>query len=138
MTPRPILLDTHAAIWLTEPARFSATAKTELQLAQEDQTAVLISPISAWEVGLLVARNRLALAMAPANWFEALIASGLRWAPLTPDVLVQSSFLPGQIRGDPADRILAATARAFNYRLMTRDRSLLTYAEAGHLQAVAC
>jgi PIN domain nuclease of toxin-antitoxin system len=76
--------------------------------------------------------------MIPGSWFQALVESGLKWAPLTPEVLIDSSFLPGTIHGDPADRILAATARAFGYRLMTRDRALLAYAEAGHLQAVAC
>lgn len=76
--------------------------------------------------------------MTPAAWFESLIGAGLRWASLTPEVLIDSSFLPGEIHGDPADRILVATARAFGCRLMTRDRALLGYAQSGHLQAVAC
>ena len=87
---------------------------------------------------MLVARSRLALPLSPASWFDGLVQSGVRWAPLPPEVLIAASFLPGKIHGDPADRILAATARAFGYRLMTRDRALLAYAEAGHLQALAC
>jgi PIN domain nuclease of toxin-antitoxin system len=99
---------------------------------------VLISPISAWEVGMLISRGRVALPMPAAAWFDEAVSTGLAWAPLTPQVLVDASFLPGRIHGDPADRILAATARAFGYRLMTRDRALLGYAEAGHLQALSC
>ena len=32
----------------------------------------------------------------------------------------------------------AATAREFGYRLMTRDRPLLQYAEQGYVQALQC
>jgi len=87
---------------------------------------------------MLVARGRIALPSAPAEWLDEVIAVGASWAPLTPRLLVEASFLPGAIHRDPADRILAATARAFGYRLMTRDRALLAYAASGNLQAVAC
>jgi PIN domain nuclease of toxin-antitoxin system len=49
------------------------------------------------------------------------------WAP----------FLPGAPLGDPADRIIAATARAYGYRLMTRDGPLLDFGVAGHVRAIA-
>jgi PIN domain nuclease of toxin-antitoxin system len=57
---------------------------------------------------------------------------------LTPEILIQSSFLPGDPPRDPADRIIIATARTVGYRLVTRDRLLLAYAEAGHIEGVAC
>jgi PIN domain nuclease of toxin-antitoxin system len=57
---------------------------------------------------------------------------------LTPEVLISSSYLPGSPPRDPADRIIAATARVQGYRLVTRDRLLLDYAEAGHVEALAC
>ena len=83
-------------------------------------------------------RGRLALRLPPKAWFRELSEAGVRIAPLTPEVMIDSSFLPGNLHRDPADRILAATAREFGYRLMTRDRPLLAYAEAGHLQAIPC
>ncbi len=138
MTDRPILLDTHAALWLADTDRLSEAAIAALDFAQEDDVAVLLSPISAWELGLLVSKGRVAITAQPEPWLDALIDDGLGWAPLTPHVLVSASFLPGNLHGDPADRILAATARAFDYRLMTRDRALLAYAAAGHLKAIAC
>ena len=137
MSERPILLDTHAVLWATG-GTLSSGAVEMLEAASDAAVPVMISPISAWEVGMLVARGRVALPLSPSAWFHQAAEAGMVWAPLTPDVLISASFLPGRIHGDPADRILAATARAFGYRLMTRDRALLAYAEAGHLQAVAC
>ena len=138
MSDRPILLDTHAALWLPDAGALGPEAESELRAAQRDDVPVLLSPISAWEIGLLVARGRVRLPLQPEPWLEGLIARGLAWAPLTPHVLVASSFLPGQLHGDPADRVLAATARAFDFRLMSRDRALLAYAAAGHLRAIPC
>lgn len=100
---------------------------------------VLVSPITAWEVGLLVARGRLAIPTNPQAWFERLMqAPHVSLAALTPAVLIASSFLPDAPFRDPADRILTATAREFGLTLVTRDRALLAYAKAGHLRAIAC
>ena len=86
----------------------------------------------------MVARGRVALPIPPGAWLKAMTEAGLAWASLSPEVLVASSFLPGELHGDPADRILVATARTFGRRLMTRDRRLLSYAAAGHLEAIPC
>jgi PIN domain nuclease of toxin-antitoxin system len=77
--------------------------------------------------------------MTPERWFARLMqAPGLQLSDMSPGVLIASSFLPGTPPADPADRILAATAREHEYRLVTRDRPLLRYAEQGHIQALAC
>jgi PIN domain nuclease of toxin-antitoxin system len=52
--------------------------------------------------------------------------------------LIASSFLPGRPPRDPADRIIAATARDYGCTLMTRDRALLDYGEQGHIRVLAC
>jgi PIN domain nuclease of toxin-antitoxin system len=57
---------------------------------------------------------------------------------MPPELLLLSSFLPGSPPTDPADRIIAATAREYGYTLMTRDSRLLAYAEEGHIRALAC
>ena len=137
MSAAPILLDTCAALWLGQPGGLRETGEAALQQAVLDGNAVFVSPITAWEVGLLVSRRRFSMSTDPLRWFETLTAR-VRLAELSAKILVASSFLPqGELR-DPADRIIAATAREFGYRLMTRDRPLLAYAEAGHLQAIAC
>jgi PIN domain nuclease of toxin-antitoxin system len=49
-----------------------------------------------------------------------------------------SSLLPGVIHSDPADLLLIATALEMNIPIATRDRKILAYADAGHVQAIAC
>lgn len=105
----------------------------------EGSGGVYVSPISAWEVATLVGKNRLVLSMSPDSWFDALLAlPGIRLAPMPPRTLIASAALPGDPPADPADRIIAATARADNLVVVTRDRELLSYADQGHLRAVAC
>ncbi len=134
----PILLDTCAAVWLAS-GQLDRAGLEMLERAGSSSAGVWVSPITAWEVGLLASRNRIALRMPVRAWFAKLLAvPGANLSELSPDVLIAANELPGDLHKDPADRILAATARAFGYRLMTRDRPLLAYAAAGHMQAIAC
>jgi PIN domain nuclease of toxin-antitoxin system len=135
----PVLLDTCAALWLAGRQPMSPQSLDALGKARLAGATIGLSPITAWEIGLLNSRGRLPMLMEPAIWFRTFASQPwLTLAPLTPDILIQSSFLPGQPPRDPADRIIAATARASGYRVITRDRLLLDYAEAGHLEAIAC
>jgi len=137
--PRPVLLDTCAAIWLANGDRLSDASRIAIAAAQKASDGVFISPITAWEIGSLCARNRLRLSLEPAEWFDRLLRlPGIRVSPMTPNVLIASNFLPGLPPNDPADRIIAATARANGYTLITRDRLLIAYAEAGYLDLVRC
>jgi PIN domain nuclease of toxin-antitoxin system len=131
---RPILLDTCALIWLAIGG-LSSPAKS---LLDEGDTQALVSPISAWELGTLAARGRVTLAAEPQAWFRRALDAGLSLAPMPWDVLLASTQLTAPTLRDPADRILAATARTYGYRLMTRDRPLLEFGRMGHLQVVAC
>ncbi len=134
-----LLLDTCAALWLAGKQSMSPASLDMLGKARREGSVIAVSPITAWEIGLLNSRGRLPMLMEPTIWFRTLAAQPwLTLAPLTPDILIQSSFLPGQPPRDPADGIIAATARASGYRVVTRDRLLLDYAEAGHLEAVPC
>ena len=136
---RPVLLDTCAAIWLMNGDTMSAASRAAIRAAQTDNAGVYVSPISAWEIATLVARNRLHLTLSPEAWFAALLAlPGVRLAALPPAVLIASASLPPPAPKDPADRMIAATARAFGYVVVTRDGELLPYAQAGNLEAIAC
>src|SRR5258708_4029371 len=107
--------------------------------AIDNDEPAYVSMISSWEIGLLVARGRLPLSMDPLACFERLLdIPGMHLAEISPRILVRSSSLPGRPPNDPMDRIIIATAREGGYRLMTRDRHLLAYAEDGHIQAIAC
>lgn len=134
---RPILLDTCAALWMLGTG-LSKQAEAEIRAATTDGSDILVSPITAWEVGLLVSKRRIALTLPPLVWFESLLEEGVTLAAMTPSVLIASSELPGPPLRDPGDKIIAATARAYGYRLMTRDRPLLDFAAAGHVNAIPC
>jgi PIN domain nuclease of toxin-antitoxin system len=137
--PAPLLLDTCAVIWVAEDQPIAPGAALALDEAHAADQFVYVSPITAWEVGLLVARGRLTTIIKPQLWFERLLGvPNVRLADMSPDLLISSSFLPGEPPRDPTDRIIAATAREYGYTLMTRDRLLLEYAEQGHIQAVCC
>jgi PIN domain nuclease of toxin-antitoxin system len=135
----PLLLDTCAAIWIAEDQPIAKEAAEMMNRAIAANEPVYVSPITGWELGLLVSRGRMNLLMSPQRWFERLLqAPGLQLAEMSPDILISSSFLPGTPPTDPADRIFAATAREYGYRLVTRDRLLLEYAREGHIEAFAC
>lgn len=136
---KPLLLDTCAAIWLANGDPLSADSRAAITQAQRSNAGVFISPITAWEIGTLSSRNRIRLALDPDAWFEALQdLPGVRLAAMPPRVLIGSSFLPGFPPKHPADRIIAATARAFGYTVVTRNGALSDYASAGHLDLIAC
>jgi PIN domain nuclease of toxin-antitoxin system len=135
----PLLLDTHAAVWITEGLPLAATANEAIDAVHRAGNTIFISPISAWEIGLLVARNRISLSAKPERWFQKVLAiPGVELAKLTPDILIESSFLPGNPPRDPADRIMIATARDIGATLVTRDRLLLEYGKSGQVSALAC
>jgi len=105
----------------------------EVEGAQADGR-VWVSAISVWEVGMLEAKGRLTLSRGTRDWVRrALGVPGVRLAELSPDVALDSSTLPGTVHGDPADRILIATARHLGAKLVTRDRSIISYGEQGLL-----
>ncbi len=136
---QPLLLDTCTLLFLTEKARVAAPAMDALQAAKDQGAITYISPISAWEVGMLVSRGRLQLLIRPERWFANLFdAPGVRLAGMSPDLLIASSYLPGRPPKDPTDRILAATARELGATLITRDRALLAYGAQGHLAVIEC
>ena len=133
-----LLLDTHVLVWLLEGSgRISDAVRAELkESASEDQ--LLVSAITPWEIALLVAKGRLKLTREVSDWIDtALGLPGIHLEPLSPAIAVASTRLPGEIHGDPADRILVATARHTDATLVTADHELLGYAAQGFLKCMA-
>lgn len=136
-----LLLDTCALIWL---ANGDAMAPAALQRIADAAASggVLVSPISAWEIGLLarpLQARSLRFHPDPASWFDRFVRRpGVALAPFTPAMAIAASSLPEPQLGDPADRLLVATARALGVALVTRDGRLLDYSDAGHVAAVRC
>jgi PIN domain nuclease of toxin-antitoxin system len=133
------LLDTCAVLWIAGGERIAPDAVKALAGAHEAGAPRYISPITAWEIGMLAARDRIKLLITPQRWFARLFeVPTVRLADMSPDLLIAASFLPGKPPRDPVDRIIAATAREHGFTLVTRDRALLDYGEQEHVPVLAC
>jgi PIN domain nuclease of toxin-antitoxin system len=124
---------------MVEGARLAPAALARLNAEAASGRPLVVSPISAWERGMLVARGRVASPVDPKTWFARIVSrKDVSLAPVTFEILSDASFLPEPIHRDPADRILIATARALDLTLITRDRPILAYADKGHVRALEC
>jgi PIN domain nuclease of toxin-antitoxin system len=140
--PAGVLLDTCAVIFMMEGLPMARLAIDALLVARPGR-GILVSVISAWEIGLIARRGRKGRAPQfrpdPRAWFERVMTyPGIQPAPYTPDIAIAASFLPGDMHGDPADRLLVATARDLGVPLITRDARIRAYGQAGHVNVVAC
>jgi len=122
----PVLLDTHALLWWqAESDRLPAGTRERISAAK----VVLVSPISCWEIAMLIDKERVRLDRSTAAWVRDLLATdNVDLAELTPGIAVAAGELPG-FHGDPADRLLYATASVLGVPLLTKDRRLHDYAE---------
>lgn len=135
---RVLLLDTHVWLWLM--GREGEMKPSAIRVMEEaaHHGLVRVSAISVWEVAMLEVKGRIRLSKDCLSWVnDALRAPGIALIPLTPEIAVESSRLPGTFNGDPADRILVATARQRGAILLTRDDKILVYGKARHLSVMA-
>jgi PIN domain nuclease of toxin-antitoxin system len=115
-----VLLDTHVLHWWSaEPDRLSHAAA--LALEQADELAV--AAISWFELAWLARHDRIIVTVPIRSWLEQL-SQEVRTAPLTPAIADGASALPASFPGDPADRLIFATAVEHGWRLVTKDRRL--------------
>lgn len=132
-----IVVDTHVLVWAVEGDRRIGERALSLINRERAQDGVSVSPMTIWEASMLVDKDRLALSRPVAGWFDLVLDSpGLRLAQISPAMAVDAGSLPGGIHGDPADRMIIATARALGCPVLTADRKILAYAKAGHLHAI--
>jgi PIN domain nuclease of toxin-antitoxin system len=133
-----LLIDTCAMIRIAGPTPLQAeTARAVERAATAGRLRV--SPISAWEIGMAVARGRINTTLTALRYFNTFLErTGSQLCALEPEVLTQSISLPGQFHRDPMDRILVATARHYGFTLVTSDRAILAYSQHGHVRALAC
>ncbi len=116
-----ILLDTHAWIWLaSDPDRLGSGARKAIRSDRSRGVAA----ISCWEIAMLAGRGRIELDRDPVTWMEdSLLAEEIELLPLTPAVAVASAHL-GSFHGDPADRLIVATALTYGAHLVTKDERI--------------
>ncbi len=124
-----IVLDTHALVWwVTGDTSLSKRAKNAIarELAGGE---IVVSSISAWEIVMLVAREKLVLTMDVGNWLVTVgEIEGVRFVPVDVEIATKSVALPGEFHNDPADRMIVATARKLAVPLVTKDAKIRSYA----------
>ncbi|GAB5562276.1 MAG: type II toxin-antitoxin system VapC family toxin [Synoicihabitans sp.] len=118
---RAAVLDTHIWIWLNSGDK-RAKAFTEFR------GQPIISAISVWEVAMLASKGRLELKPDPQSWIETNLGDPIEMEPLTPAICVESCGLT-DFQGDPADRLIVATAMVLGVPLLTLDRKIIAWSE---------
>ncbi len=129
-----VVLDTHILVWLIAGDRRLSPAVVEVVQQAADMNQAFVSAITPWEIAMLVSKSKLTFVCDVQTWLdEALSLPGITLVPLTTEIAVDSVRLPGILHGDPADRIITATARRLRATLVTADAELLTYGRSGHV-----
>jgi len=119
-----LLLDTHIWLWsVLEPERLAPQIGEALE---EPKNELWLSPISVWELLVLVERGRVELDRSPTRWVaDVCDRIPLKDAPLTRPVAIESRRL-ALSHQDPADRFIAATAKVYDLALVTADERMST------------
>ena len=122
-----IVLDTHIWVWWVQGDPQLPSACQAYIQANEAQ-GLGVSAISCWEVAKLVELGRLVLPCPVGQWMQqALGYPNVQLLPLSPEIAVESTQLPGTFHRDPADQIIVATARVYNCPLVTMDHPIRAY-----------
>jgi len=115
-----VLLDTHVVHWWSaEPKRVSATARKALESADE----LVVAAISWYELGWLARHERIAINIPIRSWLQGLAAQ-VRTIGITPAIADTAVLLPSSFPGDPADRLIYATAIENGMKLVTKDQAI--------------
>jgi PIN domain nuclease of toxin-antitoxin system len=121
-----IVLDTHAWLWwASDPSKLGRLARHEIDHTKN----VGIPAICCLEIASLAARRRIELNRSTLDWLrDALAAERVELLPLTPAVAVKAVDLPPTFPGDPADRLIVATAILESGLLVTKDERIRQFA----------
>ncbi|MCA9407236.1 MAG: type II toxin-antitoxin system VapC family toxin [Candidatus Omnitrophica bacterium] len=133
------LLDTHMWLWLMNGDKQLKSSEVLKKLNQAaDSSYIYVSVISVWEIGMLEAKKRIILPVNCYQWInQALKAPGISLMNLTPEIALDSTRLPNDFHGDPADRMIVATAKSLGATLVTQDRHIIQYLKKENIPALS-
>jgi PIN domain nuclease of toxin-antitoxin system len=120
-----ILLDTHVAIWFTTNTKFGRKGMAMVEKALADDSLAL-SAISFWEIAMLIGKGRLRAVTSAAQQRVKILSEGVHELPLQGEICILAGELDS-LHGDPADRLIAATAITLDATLLTADKRLLRW-----------
>jgi PIN domain nuclease of toxin-antitoxin system len=124
-----IAIDTHVLVWLATGARQMISKKAMKRISEELANGqIWVSTISAWEIAMLVERERLILSIDVESWLQKVgEITAIRFQPVSNKIALESVRLPGDFHKDPADRMIVATARTMGLALITADEKIQAY-----------
>lgn len=123
-----LVLDTHVLIWLDQNNTTLGPEARKCADRALQQNSLAVSAITFWEVTMLIAKGRIGMALPPATWRRDLLGLGLLEIPVDGEIGIAVAQL--DLHGDPADRIIVATALMKEAILMTADQPLLQWNNA--------
>ena len=133
-----LILDTHTWLWFEtgNKEKFSSAILSKIENGLENGQ-VSVCAISMWEISMLASKKRINLHTPTLQWLKkSLETKGLSLIPLTPEITTESADLPDFFHGDPADRIIIASARLTNSILISQDQEILAYGKKGYLKTL--
>lgn len=133
-----LVLDTHVLLWsLLQPKELSDDIKHKINLTQEN-SQLFLSSISLWEIAMLSFKKRINIYEPIKDFLNSITdINGLAIKDISSEIAAESISLMDDFHGDPADRIIVATAKCLGATLLTRDQKILTWAKLGHIKSIS-
>jgi PIN domain nuclease of toxin-antitoxin system len=123
-----ILLDTHVWVWWEVEGDRLPPAFVPTIMRAVGERSLAISAFSCWELAMLVQKGRVQLTLPVSEFLRISVEdSNLRVVDVDARIAIDANALPGAMHGDPADRMIVATARSLGATLLTVDQKLLDY-----------
>lgn len=132
-----VLVDTHIWIWYLNGESTLSTRIKKLIDASAINHELHVSAITVWEIAMLASKKKITLNTSCQAWIDkSLSLPGVLLIPLSPEIAIESCYLPGEFHGDPADRMLVASARIENLCLISRDTKIIAYCKKQGIEAI--
>lgn len=119
------VLDTHVWLWV-------CAGHSRARVLTNFTGRAVVSAISVWEIAMLESKGRITLKPNPQSWLEKNLRAPVELEPIHPAICLESCRLP-DFHGDPADRLVVATALVLGVPLVTADEKILTWNEEHRL-----
>ena len=132
-----LLLDTHVAYNVfVDPKNLSAKILDRIEDAQFEGL-LFMSSISLWEIAMLIDKNRIKIKLPIRDFLGSMVnIDGLSIIDITANIAAESVSFGNSFHGDPADRIIVATAQVLGATLITRDERILNWSKQGHIKCI--
>lgn len=119
----PVVLDSHVLHWWSsEPHQLSRAATAAIRDADE----LAVASITWYELAWLARHERITVSVPVQSWLAGLAAQ-VRTVSISPAIALAAASLPSTFPGDPADRLIYATAIEGGWPLITKDERLRSH-----------